>query len=103
MGTALSAIKHSARLRFHSHDADSGILLFKIFCHACDGATCADTGHKDVDLSVGVAPYFRAGGGIMAGGIGRVFKLLQDYGARGCCRAALRRHVWHLPYHPCPV
>src|SRR5712691_534678 len=58
------------------------VLLFEVTARTGDGAAGANTCHESGDAPGGIAPYFRAGGGIMGGRIGGIGVLIGTAGTR---------------------
>ena len=73
--TGHALAQHGGGGRLDSHDLDGGVLALEILAHAGHGAAGADTGHKNIDLSIGVLPDLRAGGALVCIRVGRVHKL----------------------------
>ena len=73
--TGHALAQHGGGGRLDSHDLDGGILALEILTHAGHSAAGADTGHKNIDLSIGVLPDLGAGGALVGIGVGRVHKL----------------------------
>ena len=82
MRTRRLALEHSACGGFNSVGLDGRIVLAQAACRAAQCAASAYTGHKGVDLAVGVAPYFLGRSTGVGGGVGRIFKLLRYKAAR---------------------
>lgn len=70
-------------------DADVGVVLLEVAADARDGAAGARAGHDGIDLSVGVAPYLRAGGEHVGLDVERVVVLVDVEGTWGLSRNAL--------------
>ena len=81
MGARGAFAEHGAGSGLHRHDLNVGVLGFKKFAHARQGAAGAHARHKDIHLAVGIPPDLRAGGGAMNGGVGGIDKLAGDEAA----------------------
>ena len=78
MRTALTAVKNGRRFRLYGNHLHVGVLLLQVLACTTDGTTGTHTTDKDVHLPIGIAPNLRTCGSIVLGGVGSVFKLLQD-------------------------
>ena len=74
--------EHSGTFRLHCHHVDRRILLFEIFCRACQSSAGAYSGHKDVKFPVRVFPDLRSGSIVMGLRISGVVELSEDHRSR---------------------
>ena len=82
MGTGHALAQHGGAGRLHGHHLHVGVLLFQVFANAGHGAAGAHTGNENIHLAIGILPDFRAGGCLVNGGIGGVYKLAGDEATR---------------------
>ena len=75
MRTGHALAQHRGGGGLDSHNLHVGVLALEILADAGHRAASADTGHKDVDLAVGILPNFGAGGALVSVRVGRVHKL----------------------------
>lgn len=107
VGTGLAAREHGGRGRFDGHKADLRIQLAQPAPGAAERAARADAGHKQVDPSVGVAPYLVARRAVVPLGVGRIAELSKDHGSGnlpaqglGPCNGPLHPFVSGREDHP---
>ena len=82
MRTAFSLGKYRGSCRLYCHDLNIRVLFFQILTGSCKSSACADTGYKDIYLSVCVIPDLRTCSCFVCSRVCRVYKLSRNIAVR---------------------
>ena len=97
MRSAFSLRKHRGPCRFHSDHLDLRLLTLKILADTRQGSACADSCHKEVNLSICVIPDLRAGCCSVCSRVCRIRELPRNVASRNllCKLIRLRNGTLH--------